>query len=119
MNYITTIKNHPLGVVLLILPIAVFVKNIAGGVHGIQTNKWNFEYFKRGIFKGFSLYLIFALITAIAWLSSDFLITVGGTDYGLVEALVFILTGAIALYLRDTFIIIQAIFVAKSTEEEQ
>lgn len=118
MNFILLLKNHPLGVVLLLLPLAIVAKNLAGAIHGIQEQKFNFDYFRRGLFKGLSLYILFALISLMAWVSSDLLVNIGGTDYTLIQALVLILWGAIIIYIKDTFIIIQLIFNQSTTKED-
>lgn len=93
-------------------------KNLAGAIHGIQEQKFNFDYFKRGLFKGLSLYALFGTVALMSWLSSDLSVSVGGANNSLVQALVVVLWIAIATYVRDLFIIIQLIFNQSTTEEE-
>lgn len=109
--------SHPLGVALVLLPMSIAAKNLFGAGNATQVNQFNWNYLKRGLFKGLLIYLGIGVLSAMAILSKDLKVSIAGMDYTLIEGCILIIGGATLVYLKDTFVIFGEIFNQKTTEE--
>ena len=112
-----TILNNPLGIALILLPLSILAKNLFGAGNGIQNNNFKSEYLKRGLFKGVLIYAGIGVLSVMALLSDELSVVIGGSEYGLIEATILIITGATLLYIKDTFVIFGKIFSQETTED--
>lgn len=110
------IVSDPLGVALLLLPLSILAKNLIGAGHSAQTNSFNWNYLKRGLFKGILIYLGIGVIALMSLLSSELTVTINETTYTLVQGVTVIIMGAVMLYIIDTFKLLQSIWKTSTTE---
>lgn len=114
---IKTIANNPLLTVLVVLPLSILAKNLLGAGHGVQENKFDWQILKAGLFKGLLIYGGVGVITLIALISADFTVFIGGSELGLVEALIVVIGGASVVYIAETFEIMLKIWRQPSKED--
>ncbi|WP_159641160.1 hypothetical protein [Erysipelothrix anatis] len=115
---ISFIKSDPLWVALVLLPLAIIVKNLLGAGHAQQSNQLNWNYLKRGLYKGLLIYMAIAVLSVMAALSSDLSVNVNGTSLTLVQAVTVIIMGAVAVYVKDIFALFLLIFKQPTTIDE-
>ena len=83
--------------------------------NGNQNNNFKYEYLKRGLFKGVLIYSGIGVLSIMAVLSDDLSVDISGSEYGLFEAAILIISGSTLLYIKDTFIIFGKIFNQETT----
>ena len=112
------IKSDPLWVALSLLPLAIIAKNLLGAGHAQQSNQLNWNYLKRGLYKGLLIYTAIAVLSVMAALSNDLSVNINGAKLTLVQAVTVVIMGAVAVYVKDIFALFLLIFKQPTTIDE-
>ena len=117
INLLLKLMSHPLGVALLLLPLAILAKNLIGaGGALLQPDAFKSEYLKRGLFKGLLIYAGIGVLAIMATIAKELSVNIGGNDYNLIQAVIVLVMGAVAIYVRDTFQLLSTIFKQETVE---
>ena len=117
INLLLKLMSHPLGVALLLLPLAIIAKNLIGaGGALLQPDAFKPEYLKRGLFKGLLIYAGIGVLALMATIAKELSVNIGGNDYNLIQAVIVLVMGAVALYIRDTFQLLSTIFKQQTVD---
>ena len=117
-NLLMKLMSHPLGVALVLLPLAILAKNLIGaGGALLQADAFKAEYLKRGLFKGLLIYAGIGVLALMATIAKELSVNVGGNDYNLIQAVIVLVMGAVALYVRDTFQLLSTIFKQQTVDD--
>lgn len=108
--------NNPLVTAMITLPLVILAKNILGALHSGQTNDFNADYLKRGIYKGASIYFAIVVLVLVAYLNQGMSIDINGSTVTIVQGINLVIGGSIAIHLYDVFELLLSIFKQKTTE---
>ncbi|WP_159638706.1 hypothetical protein [Erysipelothrix anatis] len=112
------IKSDPLWVALVSLPLVIITKNLLGAGHSLQLNDFNWNYLKRGLFKGILIYSAIGVLMLIAVLNDDLGANINGATVSVVKGLTVIIMGTVAVYVKDIFALFLLIFKQPTTIDE-